>query len=390
MKVCYILSTSEITGGANRSLLDIISTIDRNKITPIVLIKKHGDIEIALRDLGITYYCIPYINAVSTHNRLLDFCKKILEKVSVKCIKQFLINKKIELVHNNSLPALAGMQAAKESNIPYICHIREDISSGLGLSLLDEEGHFKTVNSADQIITISEYVFKKYIEYITNPNILILYDGIKTENYLNSKKQILDNKICKVAIYGNVDPQKGQIEAIKAIKYLQEKRINNIRLYIIGNISSQYAQDIIKYIEENKIENIYFKRPIKQIEDLYISRNTMDINLICSRSEGLGRITIESMLSGCLTIGAAAGATCEIITDKDNGLLYQCGNPQDLANKIEWAMNHKNISKTIAKQGRDFALKKFGMENYNNQLLKIYENSIHQHKYGKNHYQTNV
>lgn len=234
MKVCYVLSTSEITGGANRSLLDIISTIDRNKITPIVLIKKHGDIEAALRDLNIACYCIPYINSVSTHNLLLDICKRISEKISVKYIKKFLVNKEIELVHNNSLPTLAGMQAAKELNIPYVCHIREDILGGLGLSLLDKEKHFKIVNSADQIVVISKYVYEKYIADITNSNIKILYDGIKTENYLNSKKQILDYNICKIAIYGNIDPQKGQIEAIEAIKYLKQKGIDNVHLYIIG------------------------------------------------------------------------------------------------------------------------------------------------------------
>lgn len=77
----------------------------------------------------------------------------------------------------------------------------------------------------------------------------------------------------------------------------------------------------------------------------------MDINLVCSRSEGLGRITIESMLAGCLTISAAAGATCEIIKDKDNGLLYQCGNFKVLANKIEWAINHKGILKRLQNKG---------------------------------------
>lgn len=389
MKVCYVLSTSEITGGANRSLLDIISTIDRNKITPIVLIKKHGDIEAALRDLNIACYCIPYINSVSTHNLLLDICKRISEKISVKYIKKFLVNKEIELVHNNSLPTLAGMQAAKELNIPYVCHIREDILGGLGLSLLDKEKHFKIVNSADQIVVISKYVYEKYIADITNSNIKILYDGIKTENYLNSKKQILDYNICKIAIYGNIDPQKGQIEAIEAIKYLKQKGIDNVHLYIIGNSSSLYAQKLMKYVDESKIENIYFKNPIKQIEDLYASRETMDINLVCSRSEGLGRITIESMLAGCLTIGAAAGATCEIIKDKDNGLLYECGNFKDLAYKIEWAINHKSISKKIAKQGRDFALKKFGMQNYNNHILKIYENVMCQHKDDNNYYRIN-
>ena len=44
-----------------------------------------------------------------------------------------------------------------------------------------------------------------------------------------------------------------------------------------------------------------------------------------------------------------------IIRDKENGLMYQQGDPIGLAFKILYAMNHKEECRKMAKVGRDFA-----------------------------------
>ena len=77
MKICYILSTSEISGGANKSLLDLMKHIDRKKIEPVVLIRRQGEIVTALDSLKIDYYTIPYINSVTSGNKIKDFFKII-------------------------------------------------------------------------------------------------------------------------------------------------------------------------------------------------------------------------------------------------------------------------------------------------------------------------
>ena len=68
------------------------------------------------------------------------------------------------------------------------------------------------------------------------------------------------------------------------------------------------------------LDEVSFIPPIEDTEELRTLRRGCDINLICSKAEGMGRTTIESMLSGSLTIAADAGATPELIRDGETGL----------------------------------------------------------------------
>ena len=77
MKVCYVLSTSETTGGANRSFIDLLRNIDRSEVEPVVLLRRAGGIEKLLKEEDISYFIIPYINNVTTGNRIKDVIKKI-------------------------------------------------------------------------------------------------------------------------------------------------------------------------------------------------------------------------------------------------------------------------------------------------------------------------
>ena len=131
MRVCYVLSTSETSGGANRSFIDLLNYIDRQQFVPYVLLRRHGEIEQVLNNLNVHYDIIPYVNCVKTGKLIKDDLKKIFEPTQRYRIKKYLKDNHIDLLHNNSLPVLSGMLAAKDLGIPYISHIRESIRNGL-------------------------------------------------------------------------------------------------------------------------------------------------------------------------------------------------------------------------------------------------------------------
>lgn len=376
MKVCYVLSTSEVTGGANRSLIDLLTAIDRNKVEPYVLMRKHGDMEHILNQLNIPFKIIPYLNAVSSGNKIKDWIKRIYEPVTVLWVKRFLVKQKIELVHNNSLTVLAGMEAAEILKIPYVCHIRENLKSGLGLNFLNESKHYSIMKKASCVLVISNFIGKEYKKDIPNLKYLVLQDGFYVSHYLDKRKKVFEKDTITIGMYGNLDPQKGQLDAIKAMELLQQRVFYNIHLEIIGNQNTHYAKLLRNYILTHRIKHIKLRNPIKNTGELKESREKTDINLICSRSEGLGRVTVESMLAGCITIGADAGATSEIIKDGYNGLLYQCKNAEDLANKIIWCFEHKKEARKIADTGRKNALEQYHINDYVYQILKIYRSLL--------------
>lgn len=59
-------------------------------------------------------------------------------------------------------------------------------------------------------------------------------------------------------------------------------------------------------------------------------RKTVDFEVMCSKFEAFGRVTVEALRSGKLFIGANTGATSEIVEDGITGYVYPVGNYKSL------------------------------------------------------------
>lgn len=361
IRVCYVLSTSEKSGGANKSLLDLLRNLDRDRIQPYALLRRHGDIEDELLALNIPVCIVPFINSVTTGNVFKDYLKKAAYRFALPKIKRYYKSKNIELVHNNSMPVLAGMEVANDLGIPFICHIREDVENGLNVDFLDKNKHLQIANKASATIAISKFIKDAYSKYINN--IEVLYDGIEIFPYYE-EKELFTKEDINISIYGNLNEQKGQIVAVKAMEILQQRGYRNFKLHIVGNLHTEYGETVREYVYEKRIDNIVFVDTITDAFELKKHRYNDDINLICSSAEGLGRITIESMLAGCLTIGACAGATKEIINDGNTGLMFEEGNYHELVNVLVSVHNNRKYGRNIALQGQLFAREHFDIHKY--------------------------
>ena len=106
--------------------------------------------------------------------------------------------------------------------------------------------------------------------------------------------------------------------------------------------------------------------------DLKKLRKEADIALMCSKSEGLGRVTVESMLSENVVIGASCAGTAEIIKDGVNGYLYESGNVYDLSEKIYNVITHWSEQQKIIKNAKEYAKLNFNIENYAEKICEIY------------------
>ncbi|MDD6258958.1 MAG: glycosyltransferase family 4 protein [Erysipelotrichaceae bacterium] len=373
IKVCYVLSTSEYNGGANSSLLDLLSCLDREQFEPVVLMRRDGNITERLDQMHIPYYKIPYINAVKTTSFIKDCTKKVYENKAVKEVKQLFQEIKPDIVHNNSLPALGGMDAANQLGIPYICHIRESVENGLNLQFLDKKKHFFIMQNAYVNIAISKFILDEYQKKVPQGKFMELKDGFDTSVYLNKDKTIFNKDEVTISVYGLLDQQKGQMDAIKAFEVLHERGIQNIRLRIIGDHETEYGKEAVTEVEKAHLDNVSFINRIDDRKKLYDARNEDDIILVCSSAEGLGRVTIEAQLSGALVIGADAGATPEIIDDHKTGLLYECRHAESLADQIVWALNNKDICRNIADAGRRYASDEFDIHKYSDKIMSLYK-----------------
>ena len=142
----------------------------------------------------------------------------------------------------------------------------------------------------------------------------------------------------------------------------------NIELYLIGNGYKEYIARLNNIIARNDLQdNIRF---LGFKKDAYGYMCIADVVLMCSRSEGFGRVTVEGMLAGKVIIGARSGATTELVQDGVTGLLYALGAYKELAQKIEYVFNNPAQAKLMGNNAKEWASAKFSQERYGDDLMQ--------------------
>ena len=174
----------------------------------------------------------------------------------------------------------------------------------------------------------------------------------------------------KFLVAGRAVPGKGQEDIVRAFAILiNEKGIKNIYLILLGADKNQYRDELVQITKDAAIENYIDFLPFTSEPENYFCEATFGITT--SRNESFGRITVEYMKYGLVTIGAKAGATAEIIEDGVTGFFYEVKNAKDLADKIEEILKNKQIFKSIVLNAAAYANKKHNLERHGNNLDKI-------------------
>ena len=104
-----------------------------------------------------------------------------------------------------------------------------------------------------------------------------------------------------------------------------------------------------------------------------------DIFVFPSTTETFGLVTLEAMASGLTPVAAKMGGATEIIEDGTSGLLAKPLDGVNLAQKVEWLLDHPNYRRTMGEQAHRRA-QEYRWESILNRLFITYEDVIQQVK----------
>ena len=109
-----------------------------------------------------------------------------------------------------------------------------------------------------------------------------------------------------------------------------------------------YSNDLKKFIVENKLEkSIYIYNDRLDIKHIL---NQAKIGLLCSTYEGFPMSLLEYGLANLAVISSNVGYCKNIITNDENGLLFQSSNKQDFKTKLSRLINDYTFREKIAKK----------------------------------------
>lgn len=373
-KILYVAGRVSVKNGAFHSLKTLVSENKKFDIEQTVLLCRHGKEEEILKNMGIKCWVIPYCSCTVPANKksrikgkIKTLINKVLELYAEKKIKK----EKFDLIHINVSTVDFCAKSAFKYQIPLVWHLREFLESDVNMTYINQKKMKEMLNKATAIISITDEVGNHFKQTYDIKNPITIYNGISLKN--NVEQNNYDNNMENYTIVGRIIKEKGQLDAVKAIGKLVEKR-PLLKLNIVGDIDNyEYYNEIKNFIQKNSLENnIVFYEHQSDLEEIW--RKT-DVGLICSKKEGFGRVTAEFMLNNKLVIGSNTGGTRELL-NYQRGILYEEGNYLDLAHKIEFVINNKEICKKIRNNGYQFSKSNFTSELYGFKINQVYENIL--------------
>jgi glycosyltransferase involved in cell wall biosynthesis len=197
----------------------------------------------------------------------------------------------------------------------------------------------------------------------------------------------------KIAVKSNFvdnDPGSGDRRgeyAIFAGRLAQEKGVNillaalkeiggKIPLKIVGDgpLSSRVAE------ASRNISGIEWLGHKPRQFVLNLMKDAMFLLFPSKSYEGFPNALVEALACGLPVITSKLGSMAEIIEDGVTGLHFEAGNPSDLADIIQWLIDHPNECRRMGKNARQEYLEKYTAEKNYDTLMNIYQKTIDQYR----------
>ena len=292
-------------------------------------------------------------------------------KVVDRLIKKEKIDFDLIHAHFTWPSGYVGIKLKEKYNVPFVVTAHGyDIYD---LPFRDEEWRKKieyVLNSANYVITVSN----SNLEYIKKLDVKtpmeVIPNGFRPDLFypknLEECKKILelpsDKKI--ILTVGNLVEIKGHKYLIEAMNEVVKHRKDVLCIMIGSGKSKNKLEKQIKKLELEDYVKLVGGKPHDKIP---IWMNACDLFVLPSLSEGNPTVMFECFGCGKPFIGTKVGGIAEIITSEDYGFLVEPANPEELAERILFALDKRWNYNEIRKYAE-----RFTWENIAKEVAKVY------------------
>ena len=165
---------------------------------------------------------------------------------------------------------------------------------------------------------------------------------------------------------------KGAYLLLDAISQLVKWGYDDVELVLAGAVEDE--NKLQKAIKERSIsKNVKVLGRVSEEQKLCLYGEA-DIFILPSLwYENQPLTIIEAMASGLPVIGSNIGGIPEMVVDDKTGYLFECGNSEDLAKKIESLISRRRKALEFGAIGREISLKEYSIQENVKEVLKLYD-----------------
>ncbi|MBI4034513.1 glycosyltransferase [Candidatus Saccharibacteria bacterium] len=339
LKLLVLSHTSELLGGAERSLLDVFDALGaKYPVEPEFILREPlKSLAGALKSRGWSYHKLRYTfwSDGNPPRVTEDIWRQALQNSqAVKAIERLIQRIKPDVIITNTLISPWAALAAHWQQMPHIWFVREygDLDHGR----VFEIGRQPTLTDIGQlsnlVVANSETMAGYLAKYIEPAKITTLYNPFDLNKLAEQAKVKVKTPFkypdsLKLIITSNIARTKGQLEAVKAAGQLHRQGLS-VELCLMGRGEQPLIDEIRALAKHYAIGDRVHLTGLRPNALAYVA--LADVGIVASRREGFGRTTFEYLAIGKPVLGANSGATPEIVRP-GCGLLFKPGDAASLA-----------------------------------------------------------
>ena len=376
MRIVWFSHTGDL-GGAELSLLEGVKGLTSRGEKVLVIAPSSGDLIQKLKSLGIPislghfrFWTSQRANKPPFYRRTRRLAGHL---IAARYFKRFLRDFEADLVVTNTLTIPVGALAAKWAGIPHIWYIHEfgEEDHDVALDYGNRISLFLINRLSKRVIFNSRSVADRFRNAIALDKCRTVDYAVEVPTMSLTRQDHISP--FRIILVGRITVAKRQEDAVRAVAFLARRGLD-VHLTLMGTEDPAYGTYIRHLAREVEVENI--TEFVRFTVDPFPLMAAADVALMCSKAEAFGRVTVEAMKLGKAVIGANSCGTSDIIQNGWNGLLYQPGDPEDLAKKLEILYKNRNLLRKLGKNAQEWASQKFNLGSYTSSLMKVFSEVV--------------
>jgi L-malate glycosyltransferase len=383
MRVLYVSHTASVSGG-ERSLIDFLGAVG-TRVQPTVATPR-GQLSRALEPMGVPVRTITG-TAGSLKPHPIHTPRTVLElSRAAWAVRRLAQRESAEIVHANSIRAgIVVAAAARVGGPPAVVHVRDVLPDG-PLTRLTQVA---VGEGASAIVGNSAHTLKRFAHPRTTAILAVAHSPVDLDRL--SVATELDQRQARAALgippdaapilgmVAQLTPWKAQDDAIRIVAGLRATH-PGVRLLIAGSakfLSSAtrhdnraFVQRLKELVDELELGGqVVFLGERSDVPELL---RALDIALVPSWEEPLGRAVIEALACGVPVAATSVGGPSEIMCDGVEGLLLPPRRPDAWVTALSALLNDPLRMAEMGRRGRARA-SAFDPHMHADRLVSIYE-----------------
>lgn len=331
-KVAYVSGYSDMIGGGEHSLLELISALPEG-YQPLLIVPQEGELSRRAAEKGVDSVCLPMPPiGIRTPFALFGWTGW-LRKV------------RPDLIHANSpRTAFYAALAGKVLRIPTVFHCRVAAKDRLLDPLL--------VRMVDMIICNSQATASRFDAWPWK-NPVVIYNGLDVKHSIHASADELPDR--NLLFVGRLSQEKQPEIAWRVFRMLAG-RFDNLNLLYVGGDDPDHPERSARLRSETEAsglsDRVVWVGMQADVSQWYGRANVV---LVPSRYEGFGRVLVEAMAHGVPVVAFEVGGIPEVVENGRQGLLISPYDEGAMADAVARLLDDDALRQQMGEAGKKHA-----------------------------------